>query len=365
MIELINIKGYSLTLLNVILIVVTWIIILFLRSKSDKKIEAFLKKHNWSLGKEKTLHKLAKQLLFIIGDLLTIGILGIGNKDFSLSSILDYQLLGGGEENKFSVTIGSIIFIIILSFITKFVLNLTKTFIYKSTKDKEWIDEGRRFTITRLTSYFIYVIVAVMMLRSINVDITLLLTASMGLFLGVGLGLQEFFTDVISGLILLFDGSVKVGDIIEMENTVAKVQKINIRTSHVNTIDGKTIIVPNSKLTEFNVTNWTISEKVTRFNIEVTVAYGTDTALVKDLLYKSALQHPKVSKNKEILIIFNDFGDNGLSFELYFWAAQTWDIMTIKSDIRFTIDAAFRENSIQIPYPQRDLHIISDNRSSL
>ncbi|MCT4582460.1 MAG: mechanosensitive ion channel [Flavobacteriales bacterium] len=365
MIELINIKGYSLTLLNVILIVITWAIILFLRSKSDKKIEEFLKKHNWSFGKEKTLHKLSNQLLFIIGDLLTIGILGIGNKDFSLSSILDYQLLGGGDESKFSITIGSIIFIIILSFITKFVLNLTKTFIYKSTKDKDWIDEGRRFTITRLTSYFIYVIVAIMMLRSINVDITLLLTASMGIFLGVGLGLQEFLTDVISGLILLFDGSVKVGDIVEMDNTVAKVQKINIRTSHIKTIDGKTIIVPNSKLTEFNVTNWTISEKVTRFNIEVTVAYGTDTALVKDLLYQCALQHPKVSKNKEILIIFNDFGDNGLSFELYFWAAQTWDIMTIKSDIRFAIDAAFRANSIQIPYPQRDLHIISDNRVSI
>ncbi len=365
MIELINIKGYSLTLLNVILIVITWAIILFLRSKSDKKIEAFLKKHNWSFGKEKTLHKLSNQLLFIIGDLLTIGILGIGNKDFSLSSILDYQLLGGSDESKFSITIGSIIFIIILSFITKFVLNLTKTFIYKSTKDKDWIDEGRRFTITRLTSYFIYVIVAIMMLRSINVDITLLLTASMGIFLGVGLGLQEFLTDVISGLILLFDGSVKVGDIVEMDNTVAKVQKINIRTSHIKTIDGKTIIVPNSKLTEFNVTNWTISEKVTRFNVEVTVAYGTDTVLIKDLLYQSALQHPKVSKNKEILIIFNDFGDNGLSFELYFWAAQTWDIMTIKSDIRFAIDANFRAHNIKVPYPQRDLHIISDNRATI
>lgn len=365
MIELINIKGYSLTLLNVILIVITWVIILFLRSRSDKKIEAFLKRHDWSLGKEKTLHKLAKQLLFIIGDLITIGILGIGNKDFSLSSILDYQLLGGNDENKFSLTIGSIIFIIILSFITKFILNLTKTFIYKSTKDKEWIDEGRRFTITRLTSYFIYVIVIVMMLRSVNIDITLLLTASMGLFLGLGLGLQELLTDVVSGLILLFDGSVKVGDIVEMDNTVAKVQKINIRTSHIKTIDGKTIIVPNSKLTEFNVTNWTISEKVTRFNIEVSVAYGTDTALVKDLLYQAALQHPQVSKNKEILIIFNDFGDNGLSFELYFWAAQTWDIMTIKSDIRFKIDATFREHNIRIPYPQRDLHIVSDERSSL
>lgn len=364
MIELINIKGYSLTLLNVILIIVTWSIILFLRSKSDKKIEAILKKHDWSFGKERTLHKLAIQLLYIIAVLSTVGILGIGNKDFSLSTILDYKLIGGDDSKKFSLTIGGIIFIIVLSFITKFILNLTKTFIYKSTKDKDWIDEGRRFTIIRLTSYFIYVIVTIMVLRSLNVDITLLITASAGLFLGLGLGLQEFFTDVVSGLILLFDGSVKVGDIVEMDNTVARVQQINIRTSHIKTIDGKTIIVPNSKLTEFNVTNWTISEKVTRFNVHINVAYGSDTALVKELLYKAALQHPKVSKNKDIQIIFNDFGDNGLSFELYFWAAQTWEIMTIKSDIRFTIDSIFRENNIQIPYPQRDLHIVSDNRTN-
>lgn len=364
MIELINIKGYSLTLLNVILIVVTWTIILFLRSKSDKKIERFLKSHDWSLGKEKTLHKLAKQLLLIVGYLFTIGILGIGNKNFSLSSILDYQLLGGGEENKFSITIGSVVFIIVLSFITKFLLNLTKTFIYKSTKDKEWIDEGRRFTITRLSSYAIYIFAIVMILRSVNIDITLLLTASAGFFLALGLGLQEFLTDVVSGLILLFDGSVKVGDIVEMDNTIAKVQKINIRTSHIKTVDGKTIIVPNSKLTEFNVTNWTISEKVTRFNVVVSVAYGSDTALVKELLYQSALQHPQVSKNKEIVVVFKNFGDSALDFELYFWAAQTWDIMKIKSDIRFKIDAIFRENNIQIPFPQRDLHIISDGGKS-
>ena len=362
MIELINIKGYSLTLLNVILIIITWAIILFLRSKSDKRIETFLKKHDWSFGKERTLHKLTKQLLYIIGALITIGVLGIGNKDFSLSSILDYKLIGRNNAGTFSLTIGGIFFIIVLSFVTKFILNLTKTFIYKSTKDKEWIDEGRRFTIIRLTSYFIYVIVIIMMLRSLNVDITLLITASAGLFLGLGLGLQEFFTDVVSGLILLFDGSVKVGDIVEMDGTVAKVKQINIRTSHIKTMDGKTIIVPNSKLTEFNVTNWTISEKVTRFNIPVSVAYGSDTTLVKNLLYEAAVLHPQVSKNKKIQIIFNDFGDNGLSFELYFWAAQTWEIITIKSDIRFTIDAIFRENNIQIPYPQRDLHIISDKR---
>jgi len=358
--ELINIGGYSLTISNIILVSITWVIILFLKKKSSKKIEAYLTQSNWSLGKEQILHKLAKQMLTIIGVLITVGILGIGNKDFSLSGILDYKLFGSQEEGKFKLTVGGVIFITIVSFITRFVLNLSKTFIYRSTKDKEWIDEGRRYTITRLSSYVIYIIVFLIIMRSLNIDITIILTASAGLFLGMGLGLQEFFTDVISGFILLFDGSVKVGDIIEMNDTVAKVKKINIRTSHILTMDGKMIIVPNSKLTEFNVVNWTISEKVTRFTIEVGVAYGSDTLLVKNLLYKAALQHPKVSKKKEIQIIFDDFGDSALRFQLFFWAAKTWEIVGIKSDIRFTIDQLFREHGIKIPFPQRDLHIVSN-----
>ena len=361
--ELVELNGYSLTVLNVILIVVTWIIILIVKKKSDKLIERFIENYDWSFGKEKVLNKLLKQLLTIIGVLFTIGILGIGNEDFSLTSLLDYQLLGGEKEKGFSVTIGSLIFILITIFVTRFVLNLSRTFIYKSTKDKDWIDEGRRFTITRLTSYFIYLFVFIIILRSMNIDITLLLTASAGLFLGMGLGLRDFFTDVVSGLILLFDGSVKVGDIIEMENMVAKVKQINIRTSHVKTMEGKTIIVPNSKLTEYNVVNWTISEKLTRFTINVSVAYGTNTAIVKDLLYKAAIQHPKVNKHKEIQVVFQDFGENGLEFSLFFWASKTWEIVIIKSDIRFVIDKLFREHNIEIPYPQRDLHIISDKRN--
>lgn len=360
MIELINIKGYSITLLNVILIVLTWVLILFLRAKSDKKIEAYLKKHNWSLGKEKTVHKLINQLLIILGVFMSFEIIGISNQDFSLTAILDYKLFGSNNAEKFSLTIGSIIFIIVLSFITKLVLNITKTFIYKSTKDKDWIDEGRRFTIIRLTSYLIYVIAFVMILRSLNVDITLLITASAGLFLGLGLGLQAFFTDVVSGLLLLFDGSVKVGDIVEMDDTFAKVQQINIRTSHIITIDGKTIIVPNSKLTELNVINWTISQKATRFKVSVTVPFSSDINVVKDLLYKAALQHPDVSKSKKIQVMLNEFSENGFYFELYFWVTKTWDIIIIKSDIRFNIQMAFRENNIKIPYQQRDIHVFSD-----
>ena len=97
--------------------------------------------------------------------------------------------------------------------------------------------------------------------------------------------------------------------------------------------------------------------------IENPSGYGSDTEKVRDLLYSCALSHKLVDKRSEITVMFNDFGDNGLEFELYFWAARTWEIMVIKSDLRFTIDKLFRENGISIPFPQRDLHIVSDNRS--
>ena len=139
---------------------------------------------------------------------------------------------------------------------------------------------------------------------------------------------------------------------------------IFIRTSQLKTLDGKTIIVPNNSLTSERVINWTISDKVTRFNISVGVGYGSDTQMVKEILYQSALKHPLVEKRRNITIELEDFGDHALRFNVYFWAQQTWEIVNIKSDIRLTIDQAFRNNKIKIPYPQRDLHIVSDSRKN-
>ena len=130
----------------------------------------------------------------------------------------------------------------------------------------------------------------------------------------------------------------------------------------MKTLDGKTIIVPNSFLTKENIVNWTISDKITRFHISVTVAFGSDTQLVKELLYQCALKHPMVEKRRNIIIELEDFGEYGLKFNVYFWLQQTWEIISIKSDIRLAIDQAFRNNNIKIPFPQRDLHLISDAR---
>jgi len=362
MIELINIKGFSFTIVNVVLVVVTWLIVFYLKRKSNKKTEAFLKKYNWNLGKENILNKLVNQVLVMLGVLFTIAFLGIGNKEFSVTGMLDYKLFGSSEPDHFKVTIGSIILIALIVYITKLVLSLTKTLIYKSTKDKEWIDESRQYIISRLTTYFIYVLVFFIILKSLNVDVTQLLIASSGILIGFGLALQIIFKDIISGFILLFDGTIKIGDILEIEGKMVKVVQINIRTSYVKNLDSKIIVVPNSKLTEHKVINWTISEKETRFNIKVGVAYGSDTKLVQDLLYKAALEHSKVSKNKAIQIIFEDFGESSLDFQLYFWTAQTWEIVIIRSELRFRIDQLFREHNVQIPFPQRDLHLVSDKR---
>jgi glycosyltransferase involved in cell wall biosynthesis len=174
---------------------------------------------------------------------------------------------------------------------------------------------------------------------------------------------KSILGDVFSGIILLFDGSIKVGDVVEMPNQeICKINQIFIRTSQLKTLDGKTIIVPNGYLTRESVINWSISDKVTRFHISVGVAYGSDTQLVKEVLYKSALKHPLVEKRRNITIELEDFGDHALRFKVYFWAKQTWEIINIKSDIRLAIDQAFRNNEIKIPFPQRDLHLVSDSR---
>ena len=131
----------------------------------------------------------------------------------------------------------------------------------------------------------------------------------------------------------------------------------------MKTLDGKFIIVPNSKLATENVINLTLSDKATRFHVKVGVAYGSDTQLIKELLYTTAIQHPLVEKRRNIIVMFDDFGNYALQFKVYFWVKRPWEIINIKSDIRFAIDKHFRENNITIPFPQRDLHLISDKRN--
>lgn len=354
--------SYTLRLINLILLLVVVVSYYYGKKFIGKKWQDIFSEKGITIkGKEFSLKKLVNQVLIVIGALLAYGAMSYGNNDFQLSNVLSIELFSfnmGGNNREFRI--GQIVAVFALIFITKVLMNVLRVILHRSLKDKQWIDEARRYTIVQMSKYVLYTICIIMILRVLFGDISHLFWGASALFVGLGLGLQEFFTDVVSGFILLNDGSIKVGDIVELEGHIARIERINIRTSHVKTTEGKIIIVPNSKFTEEYLTNWTVSDKITRFHVDVSVAYGTDTAKVKDLLYRVALNHPMVEKEREILIMFNHFGDNGLEFQLYFWAKRSWDILTIKSDIRFAIDQTFRENDIRIPYPQRDLHIVSD-----
>ncbi|HAS45781.1 MAG TPA: hypothetical protein DCS93_35195 [Microscillaceae bacterium] len=225
------------------------------------------------------------------------------------------------------------------------------------------IDRGKQFAILQITKYVIYVIAISIMLNRMHIG-SALLAGSAALFVGIGFGLQQIANDLISGLIILFEGRVKVGDMVEMNATVGRVTSIGVRTSTVETRDSIEIIVPNSKFMSDNVINWSSNRSVTtRFQIAVGVAYGSNVELVKEKLIEAAYAHEDiVSKPEKPYVLFKDFADNSLNFELNFWTSNTWDIEIVQSDLRFTVDKLFREVDITIAFPQRDVHLTVDDK---
>jgi len=175
---------------------------------------------------------------------------------------------------------------------------------------------------------------------------------------GVGLALQTLFQDIISGVFILIDQSVHVGDNIEIEGKIGRVEEIKLRTTRAVTIDNKVLIIPNHLYLTNTLYNWTQNGTTTRESVSVGVAYGSDVELVKQLLIKSTNSHPNVLDSPEPTVIFTDFGDSALSFKIVFTINDSFKAQFIKSDIRFEIDKLFRKNNISIPFPQRDLHII-------
>jgi small-conductance mechanosensitive channel len=340
----------------------------------NKNLEVFLKQKGWLVsGREKNIKKLLKQILLLVCFFLSYLSLSYGHPSISVAKITHLELFGfdldkkddSGNFVRYSFTLSRIFFIIFVLLIAKISLSIFRVIIYKSTKEKKWIDDAGRYTIIQLSKYLIYTFALIAALQGIGIEPTVLLAGSAALFVGIGFGLQSILADVFSGIILLFDGSIKVGDVVEMnDQEICKVEHIFIRTSHVKTLDGKTLIVPNSNLTKENVVNWSISDKVTRFNIDVGVAYGSDTQKVKDILYQCALKHPLVEKTRNINVTLEEFGEYSLKFKVYFWAKKTWEIINIKSDIRFAVDQSFRNNGIKIPFPQRDIHIITNEEDN-
>jgi small-conductance mechanosensitive channel len=278
----------------------------------------------------------------------------------SFFDFLNFKLI---DTDKFDISLYDIIALVVIFIMAKMILKIVKINIRRKFRSKEGYNKSTEFVYIQIAKYIIYLFAIIFALKAVNIDITILLTGSAALLVGIGLGLQDVFKDMFSGLVLLFEGNVRVGDIVEISNggksepIVAKILKINVRTTQIETREGNVLIIPNAKLTQEYVENWSHGSELSRFSIPVTVEYGSDTEMIIRLLKQAAFAHPKVRKTDPVFVRLANFGNNGLDLELIFWADQSWDINNYKSEIRFEIDRLFREHKIAIPFPQTTIHM--------
>ncbi len=276
-----------------------------------------------------------------------------------LGNIFSYSFKIGGYE----IYLGNLFLAILAFLVAKLILILVNNFLLKGFFKKKNLDRGREYALKQFIGYIIWTLTVFIIIEILGVS-SMVWAGLTALLVGIGFGLQDIFKDAISGVVILIEGTVEVGDIIELDGMVATVTKIGLRTSYVETREKVSILIPNSQLIVNQVINWTHNELPNRFRIRVGVAYGSDVFKVKELLLQAAIEHPKVEKEPAPRIQFVDFGDSSLDFDLLFFSTEAFGIEFVKSDIRFAIDSLFRVNNISIPFPQRDVWV-KDGKTQL
>lgn len=262
-----------------------------------------------------------------------------------LSAFLEYELYA---SKSLSITIGTILFIVFTLLITRYGLTfLKKTVIRNSPPDVAL----RLRSVFNFVNYFIYVIMFFFILNVIGLNISMFLTTSAALFVGLGFALQDIFRDIIAGIYILFDKTLNMGDVIEINGQVARVKAIHLRCTIVETRNLKDIVIPNRKLIDDIVYNWTHEDPVIRARIDVGVYIGTDVEVVKAVLLSAVEDNADVLKKPQPIVFIDHFGDSSIRFILYYFIDHAFDNDRISSDIRFAIDKKFKLNNISLPVP--------------
>ena len=268
-----------------------------------------------------------------------------------IQDILNYSF---EFSDQIQVSVKAILVIVLAFFITNNLLRFIRKIINKRLEEG---DKGKFKTVFTFLRYFIYIFVIIIALESSGIEVSVLLAGSAALLVGLGLGLQTLFQDIISGIFILLDKSLHVHDIIEVDGKIGRIFEINLRTTRAVTINNRVLIIPNHIFLTNSLFNWTQNGVQTTEILNVGVAYGSDVEKVKQLLIDVAKQHPRILKHPSPDVLFMDFADSALQFRLTFAINDSFTQLKIKSDLRYAIDKKFREHKVQIPFPQRDVHI--------
>ncbi len=277
-------------------------------------------------------YEIVNWLKFYVGQSL----LNFGGKNFSLLNLL--------------VIFGLLVALFIAS---NYINNLLRTRILQATR----LNRGSQEVILTVTKYGLIALGTIVVLQSNGIDLSSLAFLGGLLGVGIGFGLQDIARNFASGLVLLFERSVQVGDFIQVGDNSGTVETVRARSIVLKTLDRISIIVPNSQLLGNEVVNWSHNNSASRLHLPIGVAYGCDMNKVKTILLKAADEHLEVLRNPKPQVVLTDFGDSSINFELLIWISDPSRQLPIKSDLYFDIEAMFREQQVEIPFPQRDLNV--------
>ena len=260
------------------------------------------------------------------------------------------------------VSVGTLIYIILAFFILTFLSKRLKKLLIDKILTKAGMEPGLTATIGTVTRFSILLVGSIIIIQSAGIDLSALTVLAGALGVGIGFGLQNVTDNFISGIIILFEKPIKVGDRIEVGGVEGDVISISVRATTILTNDNISIIVPNSEFISSRVINWSHNDRNIRFRLPVGVSYNEDPEKVKTLLLDVADRNPHILRKPGPMVLFDGFGDSSLDFTLAVWTSTHTDKPRIlKSELYFEIFKVFKENQIEIPFPQRDLHIRSSS----
>lgn len=273
----------------------------------------------------------------------------------ALAALLAWEI----EIGELNVSMRALVFLSLVLYLTNLISWLLQALLDAQLMTPRKMELGVKTAIKRLVHYALFTIGFLVAISMAGLDLQKLTIIAGALGVGIGFGLQNIVNNFVSGLILLFERPVKVGDTINIDDQWGTITKIGLRATVFETFDHAEIIVPNSDLIAHKVTNWTFTSNISRILLPVGVAYGSDLAQVLEILTQAGHEHPEILDDPPVSAIFTCFGDSSIDFELRVWITDINLRLKIKSELGQAIDRGFREAGITIPFPQRDLHLCS------
>ena len=293
-------------------------------------------------------------LILFIALLLSLDfLLGTGLSKYL--SWLDIGISIGGTK----ITIINVGYLIVFLAFFTFLSRIIREALQNRVLPRTRLDIGARASFVNIVIYAFWILAIYTGINILGINLSSLAFMAGALGIGIGFGLQNVVNNFVSGIILLFDPSIQVGDMVQIGEDWGTVNRINIRTTIVQTFDNASLIIPNSEMLSNKVTNWSFKDPKVRRQVDVGVAYGSDVQLVRKILLQIVGDMPEIMNDPAPRVDFTDFGDSALVFRVRFWIATPEFWLNAPTELRFRIDEEFKKNNIEIAFPQQDIHIRS------